>query len=200
MSGVPTSMRAQRKAQAKAREEWKPYRPYVQVVSSIIPAAVHTCREARNHGLYQRISLDVDEQSNTDRRYVWVNLNIDLVNIGMSYMAYFTPIAPTIKRLKFSRANTDEYWSGYEKYWLPSFRSVEEIHVLCLDGFENWGDDVNNYPWPCALEKLVFIDEHSPVGYLEVGGNQYQSSRCISSNILVRIVIINLDCFLYLCT
>jgi hypothetical protein len=90
------------------------------VCSSIIPAAVHTCREARNHGLYQRISLDVDEQSNTDRRNVLVNLNIDLVNIGTSYMAYFIPIASTIKRLKFSRANKDEYWSEYEKGWLPS--------------------------------------------------------------------------------
>jgi hypothetical protein len=174
MSGVPTSKGGHRKAKAKALKEWKPYRPYVHVVSSIIPAVVQTCREARNHGLYQQISLDIDEQPNTDRRYVWVNLDIDLINIGTSDLVYFIPIASTIKRLKLSRDNTDEYgfeecWYEYEEDWLASFTSVEEIHVLCRDGFWNWGNHVYHCRWPCALEKLVFIDEDSPVGYLEVG-------------------------------
>ncbi|KAF1937319.1 hypothetical protein EJ02DRAFT_515300 [Clathrospora elynae] len=169
MRDVPTSTRAGRKARRKARQEWKPYQPHVHMVSSTIPAALHTCREARKHGLYQQISLDVDEQHPTDRRYVWLNLDIDLINIGTSHLNYFIPIAPSIKRLKFSRAYTDEWWCYYEKDLLPRFINAEEIHVVCIDGFWNWGDDVYGFHWPCAYENLVFIDEDSPVGYLEVG-------------------------------
>ena len=169
MSDVPTSTRAGRKARKKARQEWKSYQPYVHMVSSTIPTALHTCREARNHGLYQQISLDVDEQHGTDRRYVWLNLDIDLINIGTSYLAYYIPIASSIKRLKFSRECSDEWWFEHEKDLLPRFINVKEIHVVCLDGFWNWGNDVYNFCWPCAYEKLVFIDEHSPGGHLEVG-------------------------------
>ncbi|KAF1845492.1 uncharacterized protein K460DRAFT_366366 [Cucurbitaria berberidis CBS 394.84] len=169
MSKVSTSTRAGRKARRKARKEWKPYQPYVHMVSSTIPAALHTCREARNHGLYQQISSDVDDQHVMDRRYVWLNLDIDLINIGTSYLAYFIPIASSFKRLKFSRAITNEWWCEYEKDLLPRFINAEEIRVLCIDGFWNWGDEVYNFSWPCAYENLVFIDEETPVRYLEVG-------------------------------
>ncbi|KAH7397468.1 hypothetical protein BKA66DRAFT_408755 [Pyrenochaeta sp. MPI-SDFR-AT-0127] len=153
----------------KAQQEWKPYRPYVHMVSSIVPPALHTCREARNHGLYQPISLHADAQ-HADHRYVWLNLDIDVINIGTSYLAHFEPVAPAIKRLKLSRENTDERWSEYEKDLLLIFVNVKKIYVICIDGFWNWGDDdVYNYPWPCAYENLVFIDENSPMGYLEAG-------------------------------
>ncbi|KAF2819905.1 hypothetical protein CC86DRAFT_459947 [Ophiobolus disseminans] len=169
MSDVPTSTRAERKARRKAEQDWPRYRPYVHMVSSTIPGVLHSCREARNHGLYQQISLDVDKK-HEDHRYVWLNLEIDLINIGTSFLNYFIPIASFLKRLKLRRANTDEWWSEYEKDLLPSFKNVENIYVVCVDGFWGWGDDdVFNYEWPCPYENLVFIDEHSPMGYLEVG-------------------------------
>ncbi|KAH8706098.1 hypothetical protein GQ44DRAFT_831260 [Phaeosphaeriaceae sp. PMI808] len=168
MNNVSTSTKAGRKARKKARQEWKPYRPYVHMVSSV-PAALHTCREARNHGLYQQISLDMDEQRGTDHRYIWLNLDIDLINIGTLDMGYFIPIASDIKRLKLNRAVTDEWWFEYEKNLLPSFINVREIHLVCIDGFWNWGDDVYSFSWPCAYENLVFIDEISSEGYLAVG-------------------------------
>lgn len=169
MADVPTSTRAGRKARKKAWQEWKRYRPSVHIVSSTIPPAVHACREARNHGLYHRVSLTADSL-HAEQRYVWLNLDIDLINIGTSFLAYFHPIAPEIKRLKLSRENSDEYWSVYEKDFLSMFINVEKIYVVCIDGFWTWADDsVYNYTWPCAYEDLVFIDETSPEGYLEAG-------------------------------
>lgn len=168
IADVPTSTQAGRKAREKARKEWRPYQPYVHMVSSTVPATLHTCREARNHQLYQQISLDADERHGIERPYVWLNMDIDMIDIGTSYMAYFTPIIPAIKRLKFSRANGDDWWNEYEQDLLPTFVNVEEIHIVCMDGFENWGDDVYKFSWPCAYENLVFIDENSPVGRLAV--------------------------------
>jgi hypothetical protein len=177
MTHAPTSKRGYRKAKTKLRQEWKPYRPYVHMVSSMIPPALHTCRDARNHlirsdhGLYQPISLHADAQP-ADRRYVWLNLDIDLVNIGTSYLNHFEPIAPAIKRLKLSRENTlGNFWYKVEgQYLLPLFFNVEKMYVVCIDSIINWSnDDVYLYSWPCAKENLVFIDEISPLGYIEAG-------------------------------
>lgn len=133
-AGVPSSTRKGRRTRREALRDWKPYRPYVHMVSSTIPAALHTCREARNHGLYQQVSLHPDEQ-HTDRRYVWLNLDIDLLNIGTSYLVHFETIAPAIKLLNFSRENTDEWWFEYEKDLLPIFAGIQELRVVCIDGF-----------------------------------------------------------------
>ena len=101
----------------------------------MIPAALYTCREAWNYGLYQQISLDVDTQHGVDRRYVWLNRDIDLISIGTSHLAYFVPIASSLKQLKLSREYTKGWDSNYKKVLLPSFLNVKKIHMVCIDGF-----------------------------------------------------------------
>ncbi|KAJ4991799.1 hypothetical protein SVAN01_02649 [Stagonosporopsis vannaccii] len=167
MSHVPTSTRAGRKARRKARQIWKEYHPYVHLTSSTLPAILHTCREARNLGLYQQVYLDGEDPPLNDRRYVWLNLDIDLVNIGTWNMLYFQPIASCIKRLKFSREFPEELWQELDG--LENFRNAKEVHIVCIDGFENWGDDADRFIWPCAEEGLVFIDETPSLGISETG-------------------------------
>jgi hypothetical protein len=176
MRNVPTSTRAGRRARKKARGEWKDYQPHIHIVSSVIPAALHACREARNHGLYQQVSMDVDEPHTSDRRYVWLNLEIDLLDIGTTYLMYFVPIASSINRLKFSREAADEWWYNHEKDTLSIFANVEEIHVGCLDDFWNWGDELLHFSWPCVYEKLVFIEPDLPGGPQAVGHTEMR--RC----------------------
>ncbi|KAH9871194.1 hypothetical protein J1614_006770 [Plenodomus biglobosus] len=166
MPELPNSTRAERRARKKARDEWKPYNPFVHMVSSTVPATLQTCREARNHGLYQQVSLGVDEQHPMDRRYAWLNLDIDMVNIGTLFLNHFLPIASSIKRLKLGRRYGDEWWSVFEKDLLRSFVNVEEVHVVCIDGFWNWGDGPDVFPWPCPIENVVFIEKHWTKGYL----------------------------------
>jgi hypothetical protein len=152
----------------KAQKKWKAYWPYVHLVSAQIPATLHTCREARGLGLYQQISLDLDE-ANTARRYVWLNPHLDLIDIGTTSLEHYVPIAQCFKRLKLRREAGDEYWYHFERETLPAFSNVEEIHVVCEDGFCTWGDSVDEYPWPCAWENLLFIDESLPEGRAGVG-------------------------------
>ncbi|KAH7087834.1 hypothetical protein FB567DRAFT_355281 [Paraphoma chrysanthemicola] len=168
MGNLPESTRKERKAKRKAREAFPPWRPYVHMVSSSIPAVLQTCREVRNYGLYQRISLDPDGLRGMEHpRYVWLNLAIDIVNIGTAFLNYFLPIAPSIKQLKLKRDIGDEWWYDYEHALLPSFTNVEKIYMACSDGFYYWGDEYARFPWPCPLENIVFIDHAYLGGRLE---------------------------------
>jgi hypothetical protein len=157
--GMPNSTPADHEAIEKVWEEWKNWHPRVHLVSSNIPGTMHTCRESRNNGLYQKVSLD--NQHGTDRRYVWLNPDIDLVNIGEMYLAYLEPIAHLFKRLKLERELSDYWWES-ENELLGNFINVEEMHVVVTDGFYAWGEEEYRFPWPCPLENLFFIDETLP--------------------------------------
>ncbi|RMZ69994.1 glycosyl hydrolase family 18 [Pyrenophora seminiperda CCB06] len=125
-----------------------------------IPGPLQCCREARDElqRLYQRISLEGNTQQGFEQRYVWLNFNIDMVDIGPSYFDNFESIIPAIKRIKFERENSNEYFYHTEKEKLRDFTNVEEIHVVCADGFWQWSEALYDLPWPCAFDKLVFFD------------------------------------------
>lgn len=109
--------------------------------------------------MYQQVSLDVDNSHGAGQRYVWLNLDIDLLDIREFYLVYFKPIAATIKRLNLSRASWDEWWCRHDKNEIQNFINVKEIRVVSIDGFINWGFSFRNIPWPCPYENLAFIDE-----------------------------------------
>ncbi|KAH6625095.1 hypothetical protein C7974DRAFT_395408 [Boeremia exigua] len=94
----------------------------------------------------------------TEQRYVWLDLDIDMVDIGASEFCNYRSIASAVKRLKFKRENGDEYFYHTESNELMEFVSVEEIHIVCADGFWMWAGAIDDHAWPCAEEKLVFID------------------------------------------
>jgi hypothetical protein len=125
-----------------------------------VPGPLKCCGEARDElqGLYQRVSSDLDTQQGIDRRYVWLNLDIDMVDIGTSEFRDFDSIASTIKQLKFTRKNNDESFYNTEKRKLVDFTNVEEIHVVCADGFWSWSGALYDHSWPCAHDKILFFD------------------------------------------
>ncbi|CAN9132517.1 unnamed protein product [Alternaria alternata] len=96
--------------------------------------------------------------SDTEQRYVWLDLDIDMVDIGASRFCNYESIASAVKRLKFERENSEEYFYHTESVELMKFASVEEIHIVCADGFWMWAGATHNHSWPCAEENLVFID------------------------------------------
>jgi hypothetical protein len=111
--------------------------------------------EHRPQGLYLIDKLDVTGiyGPSIERRYVWLNFDIDMVDIGNSYLSAFKPIASKIKRLKFERENSNEAWFNTEKRELKDFKNVEEIHVVCADGFDQWAFSMYDISWPCADDK-----------------------------------------------
>ncbi|KAI4641534.1 hypothetical protein J4E93_007631 [Alternaria ventricosa] len=94
----------------------------------------------------------------TEQRYVWLDFDIDMLDIGASYFSKYKAIAPAIKRLKFERENGCEYFYHTESRRLKEFINVEEVHIVCADGFWMWAGAIEDHGWSCAEEKLVFTD------------------------------------------
>ncbi|KAK8000461.1 hypothetical protein PG990_013061 [Apiospora arundinis] len=142
--------------------------PYRLVLSTPVPAELQTCHEARNLGLYQRhlsefpvALLDPPSQNDTresvppeqQRRYIWLNWDIDTIYIGLEPICEFSPIAHRIKRLRMERV-----WDTLdESHDLCSLVNVEEIHIVCVDGIGEWGGLWQDRLWPC--ENVFFIDD-----------------------------------------
>ncbi|KAI5371729.1 hypothetical protein CC77DRAFT_987358 [Alternaria alternata] len=141
-------------------EHWKPDRDPFLISSTPVPGPLQCCREHRPQGLYLIDKLDVTGiyGPSIERRYVWLNFDIDMVDIGNSYLSAFKPIASKIKRLKFERENSNEAWFNTEKRELKDFKNVEEIHVVCADGFDQWAFSMYDISWPCADDKILFLD------------------------------------------
>lgn len=128
-----------------------------------VPAILQTCQEARNLGLYKQSFSEVTAtKANTaagaESRYVWLNLDIDMVSIGKTSFRAFAPVALSIQRLRFERENSDEFFYHFEVRELWDWVNTEEIHVVCEDGMEAWHGASLEHSWPCALENLWFFD------------------------------------------
>ncbi|KAI0882845.1 uncharacterized protein GGS22DRAFT_195566 [Annulohypoxylon maeteangense] len=127
------------------------------------PAIVQTCQESRNLGLYKQAfsevtATKVNVAAGAESRYVWLNLDIDMVSIGKTSFEVFKPVALSIKRLRFERENSDEYFFHVEVRELWDWTNTEEIHVVCADGMESWHKASEEHFWPCPLENLWFFD------------------------------------------
>ncbi|KFY05485.1 hypothetical protein V492_08502 [Pseudogymnoascus sp. VKM F-4246] len=124
------------------------------VSTTPIPAPLQICREARNLGLYKQAFSDVGSKL----RYIWVNLDIDMISIGKSELWHFHAVAPSIRRLRFQREHQEDFWFVYESKELRRFVNVEEIHVVCQDGWFDWGTAAVDISWPCAEENVLLFD------------------------------------------
>ncbi|KAI2471450.1 hypothetical protein F4781DRAFT_111799 [Annulohypoxylon bovei var. microspora] len=128
-----------------------------------VPAILQTCQEARDLGLYKRglsevTATKVNAAAGAESRYVWLNLDVDMVSIGKTSFRAFAPVASSIKRLRFERENSDESFYHFEVRELRNWVNTEEIHVVCEDGIEAWHCASHEHHWPCALENLWFFD------------------------------------------
>ncbi|KAI1501420.1 hypothetical protein F5X99DRAFT_198857 [Biscogniauxia marginata] len=103
-----------------------------------VPAILRTCQEARSLGLYKQTFSEVTAATGAESRYVWLNLDIDMVSIGKTSFRAFAPVALSIRRLRFERKNSDESFYYFEVRELLDWVNTEEIHVVCEDGMEAW--------------------------------------------------------------
>ncbi|KAI1758839.1 hypothetical protein GGR53DRAFT_471948 [Hypoxylon sp. FL1150] len=123
--------------------------------STPVPAILQTCREARYAGLYKREFAEITP-ADEEQRYVWLNLDIDMVSIGQTEFSAFEPVAPSVKRLRFERENSYEF---YLDMTMDLFKNMHETHVVCLDGMESWHGAIHEHPWhACLFDDLWFID------------------------------------------
>lgn len=133
---------------------WDAPRELVYATSSTpVPAALHTCREARNviSRKYERAFT-----GGTEPRYVWVNFDLDIISIGKSSFTWMIPEAPRIRRLKFAREiDTDDFYM--ETSELQMFSNVEELIIVRHHNDPNWDELDEGFYWPCPIDGVWFI-------------------------------------------
>jgi hypothetical protein len=138
-----------------------------------VPGPLQTCREARNLKLYRQEFSELPQdrpryKGAIERRYVWLNLEIDMVSIEDTLLDDLWPVSPMIKRLKFKRESS---WRFYvdEDYGICDFVNLEEVHLVCANALEAW-HGITSDKWPCRIENVHCIDSytHSMIGAIEL--------------------------------
>ncbi|PON28951.1 hypothetical protein TGAM01_v202059 [Trichoderma gamsii] len=119
-----------------------------------VPAALHTCREAR-HVVAQKYERAFT--GGTEPRYVWVNFDLDTISIGKSRFTWMGPEAPRIRWLKFAREMSSHYISD-EQPQLRMFTNLDELTIVRHDAETSWDDSDELLYWPCPTERVWFIN------------------------------------------
>lgn len=130
-----------------------------------VPAPLQTCREARNLGLYKQAFAEVEASASDgkEERYVWLNLELDVVSIGPTHLSWFRAVAPSIRRLQFA---CDFTWGSefdfdftFDSDDVHLYANVEQFYAVCTCGMEGWrGNTEQLWFWPFAFERLTLID------------------------------------------
>jgi hypothetical protein len=152
------------------------------------PAQLQTCHEAREHLSrhphlgYQKALSEImttpydgsdplpdsenDPHGERDRdRYVWLNLDLDMVSIGRSELHEFRAVAHQIRRLRLERSFFCEYFSRTESKLIGKlFVDLTEIHLICLWGIRSGYKIVDDIDFPCGPENVYFVDPEAMGG------------------------------------
>lgn len=122
---------------------------------------MQTCREARNLGLYTQTFSDLTIPKcspDPERRYVWLNLDIDVVSIGDQHFDWFKSVAPLFRQLKFARDNGYEFWERGESGEMWQFINARKIYVdIGGHDFVYWHGSSEDYFWSCGSENVYMI-------------------------------------------
>ncbi|KAM5445398.1 hypothetical protein MaudCBS49596_007541 [Microsporum audouinii] len=125
-----------------------------------VPPILQACHEARTQkALYQKAFT-----LGSEPRYVWVNFEIDMISIGDTVIDLFKPEQQLIRRLTIEEEYSDYFFYSKSRD-LYDFCNVEEIHVICRGGLQDWKVDWENIYWPCPKTNLKLIDKETGQGF-----------------------------------
>lgn len=129
---------------------------YYLVSPTPVPKVLHICRESRDLYLrfYQRLfNTDIREP-----RYVWINLYMDIVDVGNCDLELFGPCMKQIRRLQLKASNICESWYHFSSQYLTKFSNVVQYFVVADDGWECWEESYVEYFWASVPDKMYLID------------------------------------------
>jgi hypothetical protein len=89
---------------------------------------------------------------------VWVNFDIDIIDIGKSLFKDFKPVAPFILRLKFEREMHSEWFYYDEVDDVQDFVNTTEIYIVPSDGLSACIGATEEHYWPCGEDNVFYID------------------------------------------
>ncbi|KAL0471508.1 hypothetical protein QR685DRAFT_570292 [Neurospora intermedia] len=105
-----------------------PEEVYTRLISfTPVPATLQTCRESRNLGLYQKVLFEVEVvPEGGERRYIWLNFDLDMIDIGWADPHEFDSIAQFVKRLKLRT----ELFDGHMVASFNAFTNLTEARIF----------------------------------------------------------------------
>ncbi|KAF1974174.1 hypothetical protein BU23DRAFT_379938, partial [Bimuria novae-zelandiae CBS 107.79] len=137
-------------------------RKVLPVSSTPVPAPLQACQESRRElkKYYQRAFSELYGSHGAWRRYVWTNLDLDIISIGNGwYCDIYEPIAPLIQRLQFEgEISSSPFYFSCIKRLLRLFVNAREIYVICKDVLSAWYGALEDHYWPCGEENVWMID------------------------------------------
>lgn len=124
-----------------------------------VPAPLQACRESRRElqRQYEQAFAELEKRRPLERRYIWVNFDMDLIDIGTWELNRFSSVEESLQRLKMEREPT-EYFCRLEVEDLRKFTRLREIHVVCPSGLLDWSGTLEDHYWPCDDENVSLID------------------------------------------
>ncbi|KAF3039374.1 hypothetical protein E8E12_007112 [Didymella heteroderae] len=150
---------------AKRKKKTRRARMYMTSTTPV-PAVLHTCRESRKVGLavYEKGRMEVsDPKRARGVPYVWLNWQLDCINIGAADFECWQPVAHRVQRLMFERSWDEDNYVVPSQYPLHMFAGLCELHVLCKepDGPSAWVDFLDEQYIPCGTSNVYFYDQKS---------------------------------------
>ncbi|KAJ3496266.1 hypothetical protein NLG97_g2786 [Lecanicillium saksenae] len=107
----------------------------------------HVCHESREHVIknYQRICLN----EVPGEPCFWIDFNIDILDIGQSYLEYFSRFGPLIRRIKLTRDVCCEAWFFECRLFVEFYRLVQ-CFVVAEDGWWAWFEQHKQTSLACS--------------------------------------------------
>ncbi|KAK3947234.1 hypothetical protein QBC32DRAFT_385126 [Pseudoneurospora amorphoporcata] len=134
------------------------YRVLEKYVVSLTPspAIVQVCRETRQLGVYRQLFSELEDvRDGGERRYVWLNLELDIIDRGAFPLESFIPIAVSIQRLKVTRILLE----AEEMIFLGQCVNLKELVIDAIGYVKpNWYRIFTRFPLACGLENILTVD------------------------------------------
>ena len=125
------------------------------VSSAPVPKTLHICQESRSLNVYEKFYISQEIEAS----YVWVNLQLDIIDIGEQMFELFENCGNRIRRLHFIANNTCETWYRTFSQGLGFFDNLVQCFVLAGDGWESWEEAFYEHYWSCDGDNLYIIDK-----------------------------------------
>lgn len=116
---------------------------------------MHVCRESRHENLYDKLSLS----ELADSAYIWVNFDIDLIDIGYQpKFGHFASCASLVRRLMCE--NRRDWMNGWSLFdGLHIFNHLRTFVVVSRDGLVDYVGCYDLEGFSCKREDLYLIDK-----------------------------------------
>ncbi|KAK4199035.1 hypothetical protein QBC40DRAFT_329851 [Triangularia verruculosa] len=121
--------------------------------------------EARLVELYGEL-----EEYKPEERHVYINWEIDTLSLGGpggGSLHILKPVAHLVQKFKYARRYSDEWYVRGEISELRMFRNLKELHIVALDGFQQWRW-ASEEDWPCEIENVFLYEDNSRMSLVEL--------------------------------